>query len=892
MENPIAFTTREVDMWQTAHAKARTATCTIHVAYLLPVGTWRFHTGQGTGTLVDKTRGLVLTNRHVLGVGPSWGYAVLGGIQYRIERVFDDPIHDFAIVQLLKENGDVPKDLPEQIDLRPDLAHQGCGYCTVSNVSGLTSNMSRSYIGRTNVNPSDGLDDFNTEYFTSVKHEMGGSSGASAVNIDGNAVGMDTASNGTIGFLLPLDLPKKALECFQRGEPVSRGTLQTKWVLLPLHECDRLGLHKSWIARFEDRKVQYLVCAKVILPGGPADQKIGTGDILLQLNGELVTSLLQVELYMDAHVNKPVTLTCWTENGLSDVECRIEDLHAINPHHLVVRQRTVFHHITLSEAIQNNIPAQGIWSAQSLETFPKHKLIETINGEPVSDLKCLVHLVDKNRDKNFVTTYVKDIKQHRNSYPYTGYFVRTISAPSLEMERQPQQGGPWVITSMLPPRSDPCLFSDIVSDDVLQDQEQNQEQDEPQGAKDMFRGMVSFRAHRDIIADGQAEVSYRGKGLILDAEQGLVVTNRGELTEFDEIMMTIAGRSDVMAKIVFLHPALDLAVLKMDITAVPKALLYAAPLANRDIQQGDFVYYASLDYLEQYFINTTVENIDEDWNHGVTGSSSFKPFCHTTCQLRHVPEYIMEGVLFDSQYAVVGLIYHGISFIPRHALRSVIEQVKMGRIANLRFRDFDAARTPLSDAFRQGLDQKWSKEITNNQILPELGFQYENPTLRVLFFRNGQEVEVEVPTLSVHDVSTNQVVNFCGAWLQKSSLSARMTGSPIYSEVHVTARMFGSPADLYDLPISAFIIEVDGVKVFTMSEFLQCVRKTPFEQYIRIKCVLTTQQHHVLTIKKSYLFPTRLWSKCPSSTTNDLTVEVVEDEYWKDGQASSQPVKY
>lgn len=108
--------------------------------------------------------------------------------------------------------------------------------------------------------------------------------------------------------MLPLDLPARALEKIQQGKPVTRGTLQAKWKLVSLNACRDLGRSQDSLDQHERLEARHLVCADVVLPGGPLSDKVHTGDILLKLEEEPVTSLLQVEIYMDDHVHEAVTI--------------------------------------------------------------------------------------------------------------------------------------------------------------------------------------------------------------------------------------------------------------------------------------------------------------------------------------------------------------------------------------------------------------------------------------------------------------------------------------------------------------------------------------------------------------------------------------------------------
>lgn len=76
---------------------------------------------EATGFVVDAERGYILTNRHVVGSGPFWGYVVFDNHEeVDAYPVYRDPVHDFGI---LKFNPKAIKYMPvEALALRPDLA--------------------------------------------------------------------------------------------------------------------------------------------------------------------------------------------------------------------------------------------------------------------------------------------------------------------------------------------------------------------------------------------------------------------------------------------------------------------------------------------------------------------------------------------------------------------------------------------------------------------------------------------------------------------------------------------------------------------------------------------------------------------------------------------------
>lgn len=76
---------------------------------------------EATGFVVDAERGYILTNRHVVGAGPFWGYCIFDNHEeVDAYPVYRDPVHDFGI---LKFDPKAIKYMPvKALPLRPDLA--------------------------------------------------------------------------------------------------------------------------------------------------------------------------------------------------------------------------------------------------------------------------------------------------------------------------------------------------------------------------------------------------------------------------------------------------------------------------------------------------------------------------------------------------------------------------------------------------------------------------------------------------------------------------------------------------------------------------------------------------------------------------------------------------
>ena len=520
---------------------------------------------NATGFVVDAVRGIVLTNRHVVGSGPVRLSATFQN-QERVDAVplYRDPIHDFAFVRYDPAMLRYAK--PSSLALRPDKVATGMNIRVIGSDGGEQLSILPGTIARLDREvPSYGrygYNDFNTFYLQAASGTSGGSSGSPVIDIDGDVVALNAAANTRTAssFFLPLPRIVHALERLRLSLPIERGSLQTIFSHQPFRELTRLGLDTDTEARVRasGESVNGLLVVQQIIPGGVADGVLEEGDILVDIDTAIVADFVALEAMLDESLGKTLDVGIIRQGGYQQVSLDVADLHALAPSRLVELGDAVLQDMSIQHARAMNRAQRGVVVMRSGYFFtrakvPQGAVVLSLDGEDVDDLDDFLAAVRAATDPSRMR--IRYIVPGREFTPAVAQFgidnrwfghrecarvddVRFWDCQAIDLPSSSPGSTPGTVR--LP------SFNDALMQRVAP-------------------GIVRVEFHVPYPADNVYARHFSGSGIVVDAIAGIVAVDRNTVPiGLGDTELTFFGSHDVDAQVVFLHPRHNIALLRYD----------------------------------------------------------------------------------------------------------------------------------------------------------------------------------------------------------------------------------------------------------------------------------------------------------------------------------------
>ncbi|XP_023761570.1 protease Do-like 7 isoform X1 [Lactuca sativa] len=594
-----------------------------------------------TGFVVDKRRGIILTNRHVVKPGPVVAEATfVNREETPVYPIYRDPVHDFgffrydpAAIQFLSY---------EEIPLAPEAACVGLEIRVVGNDSGEKISILAGTLARLDRDAphykKDGYNDFNTFYMQAASGTKGGSSGSPVIDWQGRAIALNAGSktSSASAFFFPLERVVRALNFLQKGrasgqdkwEAVSipRGTLQTTFVHKGFDETRRLGLQtetEQLVRHASPLTETGMLVVDSVVPGGPAYNHLEPGDVLVRMNGEVTTQFLKMETLLDDSVGQNVELQFERGGTPLTVQLKVEDLHSITPNHFLEVSGAVIHPLSYQQArnfrfhcglVYVSEPGYMLYRAG----VPRHAIIKKLASKDISNLQDLINVLSNlSKGARVPLEYISYTDRHRRKSVLVTVDRHEWYAPPQIYTRD-DNSGIWVGKQALVVGPTLEVIKGVDVDVGEQVANGNNVTNMEDSSSDNGNGngnasvaervieptLVMFEVYvpSSCMLDGVHSQHFVGTGVIIyhSQDMGLVAVDKNTVAiSASDVMLSFAAFPiEIPGEVVFLHPVHNYAIIAYDpsaLGATGASLVRAAQLLPEPgLRRGESVYLVGL----------------------------------------------------------------------------------------------------------------------------------------------------------------------------------------------------------------------------------------------------------------------------------------------------------
>jgi len=899
------------DRWANTVSKAANSVVSLQLSQLRDFNDSRQGGSSATGFVVDAERGIILTNRHVVGAGPIRLSATFQN-QERINVVplYRDPVHDFAFIRY--DPSEIEYAQPESLALRPDKVTTGMAIRVIGSDGGEQLSILNGTIARLDREvPSYGrygYNDFNTFYMQAASGTSGGSSGSPVIDFDGDVVALNAAANSDTAssFFLPLDRIQHALSRLQQGLPIERGSLQTIFQQQPFRELTRLGLSSSTVqrSRKESPRNSGMLVVGQVMVGGVADGALQEGDILIELNGDLVNEFIELESTLDAAIGETLDLTVVRNGEEIVVKSTVADLHALEPKRYLEIGDSILQNLSIQHMRAMAKGSSGVVVADAGYHFsragiPRGSVINSADDQPINNLDDFLTALSEtpNNEKLRLEFYVPGsefvprVAQLAVSDRWFGHkdCLRVddakfwdckevvLSRPSLPETMEPVE---------IPEYRDPLLSR-------------------------VGPAMVTVKFSIPFHADNVYASHFSGTGTIVDAELGLVAVDRNTVpVGVGDAEITLFGSTTTSARVVFLHPRHNVALLQYGEEArgiAPvKAVEFAGP---EDSVAGklSLLGYGQAGTLRVIGVDAMNR---ETLGLGVPSLPRFQQTATDVFDVVNAPDAV-GGPIVDDE-GRVHAIQMSFAFedgreivqqdyaLPAEVLVESIRLFKSGEP----YRSIDARLSyrSLSTAREWGLSNNWLKRynaldadnrrvVYVEQVVPgsaiadvvrpgdvilsvngelvtslfDVELRSQEPTVALTLLSGGYERQARV-TLGELDVQgTDRMVSWGGALFQEPMPTIGYFKSVNFPGVYISDTVEGSPALWDGLYRNRFVTAVDGEPVNNLDDLLRLLTQKEQEEITRLSLISMSGRKRIVTVEPEYNY----WPTFEVIRTND-----------------------
>ncbi|MES2252376.1 MAG: trypsin-like peptidase domain-containing protein [Pseudomonadota bacterium] len=322
-------------------------------------------TTYGTGAILDKDQGYILTNAHVAkpdGVIDHYDVTLHDGTVIQAQLLYADPWHDFAI---LKADPNMLKSIPNSMPTKRNAVHLGEPVLII----GKNENNHFSSQTGTIASAFETSDVLPGQVFRISLNAQGGASGSPIFNKNGKVIGFLYASNGlTSAFAIPIDYALDALEFIKQGKKPPRfgtGAILGFTALEDLVRYDSFPTDKAEAIKQKfPLAFSRVLNVRTTLKGSPAEEHLMPGDTLIKINGNDVgPSLYSLDRIANEEGEKgakKITFEIIRHGETKTIDVGLYDLNAYRLKRMLHFGKAVFYEVD-DEIVRRTNATRGVF---------------------------------------------------------------------------------------------------------------------------------------------------------------------------------------------------------------------------------------------------------------------------------------------------------------------------------------------------------------------------------------------------------------------------------------------------------------------------------------------------------------------------------------------------
>ncbi|KAJ6257991.1 PDZ domain-containing protein [Drechslerella dactyloides] len=190
------------------------------------------------------------------------------------------------------------------------------------------------------------------------------SGGAPVIDQNGKVVAITsslTASDDDQMLLLPLHSVAQAIRLIEQNRYVPRGSIQLELGYRKYAEAATYLVPQSFIDRAKAEDTEYspmaFLTASSVLKGGSSHKAgIRTGDFIIDCNGSILKTYLELQNCLDAFIGGQITLGVVRDGQRLDISVHVQDIREIESREIYQFNQAVFHRIPYRVGLDHDIP--------------------------------------------------------------------------------------------------------------------------------------------------------------------------------------------------------------------------------------------------------------------------------------------------------------------------------------------------------------------------------------------------------------------------------------------------------------------------------------------------------------------------------------------------------